>query len=233
MALLLTNIFLIGTYLIQSEDWSNSDGKMEQVTIDLLKDKNIILNTNMPDEYQKMPKVTVQYDTIDKTLYEALLLDDAICSLPNVDDVTLKTSTETFLKECKIFTKNVAFDKIQRTEDMISVRYRNLVDGIPLESSYIIFTISDARIVSMDRYWLNPVELSDTKKSVIPASVALLRFMKEEESPDEKVVDEISMVYWVDSSSYEVESFVSDTAFPAWKISYNHGKISYIPAWEQ
>jgi hypothetical protein len=88
-------------------------------------------------------------------------------------------------------------------------------------------------IVDFDRYWLNPVEMSDIEKEVIPAAAALIKFMSGKTDDEKIYVEDISLVYWLDASSFDVESPVTDTAFPAWKITYNRGNVRYILAWEQ
>ena len=51
-----------------------------------------------------------------------------------------------------------------------------------------------------------------------------------ENTDEEKIyVQDISLVYWLDSSVFDTESPVTDTAFPAWKITYNRGKNPIYP----
>jgi hypothetical protein len=57
--------------------------------------------------------------------------------------------------------------------------------------------------------------------------------MSEKTTEGKIYVEGLSLVYWLDSSVFDAESPVTDTAFPAWKITYNNGKIQHILAWEQ
>ena len=54
-----------------------------------------------------------------------------------------------------------------------------------------------------------------------------------EVSPEETVnVEKIELVYYADKNGVS-ENILYDTAFPAWRIEYNGGRIKYISAFEQ
>ncbi|MPN35901.1 hypothetical protein SDC9_183403 [bioreactor metagenome] len=93
--------------------------------------------------------------------------------------------------------------------------------------------MKDGKITDFRRFWLDPGEMSDSEKEVIPAAAALIKFMSENAGEDKIYVQDISLVFWLDSSAFNAESPVTDTAFPAWKITYNDGKVRYVTAWEQ
>jgi hypothetical protein len=93
--------------------------------------------------------------------------------------------------------------------------------------------VKDGKVVAFDRFWLDPVETNDIEKEVIPAVAALIKFMSGNQEDEKITVQDISLVYWVDSSVFDTEYTVTDTAFPAWKITYNRGKVQYVLAWDQ
>ena len=130
-------------------------------------------------------------------------------------------------------TENVTFENIDRKGSEILVNYKNYIKGIAIEDSHITCTVRDGKIVDFERYWLNPVETGSMEKEVIPAGAALIKFMGENTAKEKIYIEGISLVYWLDSSAFDAESPVTDTAFPAWKITYNSGKSHYILAWEQ
>jgi hypothetical protein len=113
------------------------------------------------------------------------------------------------------------------------VIYKNYINEIAIEDSIIICTIRDGKIAEFERYWLNPVEVNDIEKEIISADTALIKFMSENTTGEKIYVHDIDLVYWLDSSAFNTEAPVTDTAFPAWKITYNRGKTQYILAWEQ
>jgi hypothetical protein len=157
-----------------------------------------------------------------KTMPETELTDEALISM-----------TMEFIEACDLMTENVTFDKIVRTGGEIRVIYKNYINDIAIEDSHINVTIKNGKIVDFERYWLEPVDSNDAEKEIIPAAAALIKFMSETAKEERIYVKDISLVYWLDSSTFDAEFPVTDTAFPAWKITYNRGKIQYILAWEQ
>jgi len=137
------------------------------------------------------------------------------------------------MEKCDLMTANVTFERVERLGEDILVIYKNYIDEIAIEDSEIICTVRDGRITDVKRYWLNPVEVNDIEKEVISADTALIKFMSENTEGEKIYVQDIALVYWLDSGGFDAESPVTDTAFPAWKITYNRDKIQYILAWEQ
>ena len=56
--------------------------------------------------------------------------------------------------------------------------------------------------------------------------------MMQREGQEEMYISHMEMVYWLDTETVTGETPLSDTAFPAWKIVYNGGSVSYIKAYE-
>jgi regulatory protein YycI of two-component signal transduction system YycFG len=233
VALIVTNLVLISTYLFQSNSLKDDEKEMQDVTIKLLEEKNIFVQTDIPNDHRRMAKLTVQYDKLNEDTIKNQIAKQEPLPDEKPTDEALISMTDDFLASCGLMTENVTFDKIDRSGENILVNYKNYIDGIEIEDSYITVTINQGKITALSRYWLNPVEVSNNEKEVIPAATALIKFMSEN-TTDEKInIEGISLVYWLDSSSFDAEAPVTDTAFPAWKITYNQGKIQYIPAWEQ
>ena len=233
VALIVTNLVLIGTYFFQEYRFRSNEEEMRIATIKLLEDKNIFVETEIPEMHGRMPKITVQYDKINQDVIEEQLANHKTLAAGKVTDDNLIALTTEFLEQCNLMTENVTFDTIERTGKNIRVTYKNYLNGYAIEESYIIFTVTDGRITDMKRFWLNPIEVSDTEKGAISAVAALIRFMRENTEEEKIHVQDISLVYWLDASAFDAESPVTDTAFPAWKITYNRGKTQYVSAWEQ
>jgi len=234
VALLFTNLVLIAFYFSQNNNFESDAREMQEVTVKLLESKNIYLKTDIPDEHPRMPKLTVQFDTMDENLIQEQIDRQKVLSdKEQADNDKIKEITTKFIENCGMMSENVKLGKIERTNSGIKVTYKNYMNGVTIEDSYIIFTIVDGKITDFQRYWLDPLEVSEIKKEVIPAVAALIQFMSDNKAEEKIYVQDISLVYWLDSSSFDAESPVTDTAFPAWKITYNRGKIQYVPAWEQ
>lgn len=233
VALIVTNLVIIATYLYQTNAIKSDEQDLQEVTIKLLESKNIFVETDIPKEHPRMPKLTVQFDKMNEDIINEKLTNQKSVSERKLTDKKLKEITAAFIENCNLMTDNVTFDSIESGKTDIRVTYKNYIDGIAIEDSYIICKVKDGKITDLTRYWLNPVEVSENKKEVIPAAAALIQFMSENKLEEKITVQAISLVYWLDSSSFDAESPVTDTAFPAWKITYNRGKVKYIPAWEQ
>ncbi|HML35835.1 MAG TPA: two-component system regulatory protein YycI [Bacillota bacterium] len=236
VALIITNLVLIGTYVYQNTRFNTDEKEMQDVTVKLLAEKNIFIETDIPKERPKMSKLTVKYDKMNEdVIKEQLDRQEALTEAEQTDE-NLISVTKSFIEECGLMTENVTFDRIDRTDDEILVTYKNYIGKTAIEDSYIIFTIKDGKIADFKRYWLNPVDDNDIEKEVIPAVAALVKFMSENTEGEKIHVTDISLVYYLDSNAFDAESPVTDTAFPAWKITYDQGnreKSTYIMAWEQ
>lgn len=232
VALIVTNLVLAGAYLLQNLSLENEE-EMQDGTIKLLAAKNIYLKTEIPEEQPRMPKLTVQFDTINEDDVNELIASQA--SLPEAEqsDENLIALTTQFIKDCGLMTENVTFHSIERSGDEIKVTYKNYIENVAIEESYILCTLKGGKIVEFRRFWLDPVEVSNSEKEVMPARAALIKFMSENAGVDPIYIQNISLVFWLDTSAFNAESPVTDTAFPAWKILYNDNKVQYITAWEQ
>ena len=233
IALIVTNIVLIFTYVFKADAFVSTDETILSDTIDLLNSKNIFIETTIPKKHNRMPVLTVEYDTIDQDILEEQLLNQKPLSSLDQTDTNIERMASEFIDRCNLLTENVRLDSIENKDNNFVITYKNYINEIPIEDSYIICEISDGIVQNVKRYWLNPIEFGKTKKEVIPAVAALIKFMSENDHDEKIYVEEISLVYWLDSSAFNTDSPVSDTAFPAWKITYNHGKIMYIMAYEQ
>jgi len=233
VALIVTNIVLVLTYVYKDDIFKSTDETVLSDTIALLESKNIFIETDIPEKNSRMAVLTVEYDTMDQDLLEELLLNQKAQPMSGLSDNDIINMAEEFINKCGYLTENVKYESIEKAGSKFIVTYKNYIDEIAIEDSYIICTISDGKIEEIQRYWLNPVELGKTKKEIIPAVAALLKFMSNNDQDEKILVEDISLVYWLDSDSFNTESPVSDTAFPAWKITYNHGKIKHIMAYVQ
>ena len=75
------------------------------------------------------------------------------------------------------------------------------------------------------------VDSIDTNGLLISASEALIKLLDDEAVQDGLEIDEVSLVYWVDTS-LSSEYALEDTAIPAWKFAGNRG-CYYVEAFAQ
>ena len=224
VALLVTNIFLVILYVIVNDKDQAGDTLFEE-TIALLEDKQIYIKGNLPVEHLKMPVLRVEYDQWDEELINRKLL------IQSPVDKTPIEIVETFLKGCDVWDQGIVIDRVEENEDSTIIFFKNEYEGVPIEDSYIASTVKDGVITEIERFWLNPLGKGKSKKATISASAALIDLMRSKDSKTSIVVESMEMVYWLDPSGYIAETAISDTALPAWKITYNGGKIKYVPAY--
>ena len=234
VALILTNLVLIFSYAFREEDMLQSSDTILADTIDHLESKNIYIRTEIPEKYGRMPVLYVEYDKMDmEQIVKELADQQPVVLVPGNDEQMIQLAIS-FIEKCGLYSEHVAFDNIKKNQETTTVSFKNNIDGIQIEDSYIICDVAeDGRIVRLDRYWLEPVEYGKMKKQITSASRALIKFMSEKEGEERAYIDDISLIYWLDSDSFETQSPISDTAFPTWKITYNGGKTQYIVAHEQ
>lgn len=233
IALLITNLFLIIMHgSVKAENQPEEEMLLNE-TIELLETKNIYVDTELPVKHSKMPILSVEYDRLDPTVLQQQLWTQDQLDKENRSRENILKKTEEFLAKCGIWGPNVELDRLEQNEGITTVYFRNVYQGIPVEDSYIICTVEDGLIKDIDRFWLKPIAFGKTKKATMSASAALINFMSEKNDLESILVEDVKMVYWLDPSNYGSENTISDTAFPAWKITYNDGQIKHIPAYNE
>lgn len=234
VALIITNLILIFVNVYKNDypGLNLNNGDLNE-TLQLLENKNIFVEADIPHRYSRMPVLTVEYDRLNQEFIEELLAKQKELPEADLTDEKIIDLATDFIRKSGYLTDNVKFYSIERKFGKTFVTFRNYINDIPIEDSSIICTLSKGKIINFERYWLNPVELSKMKKNIIQPEAALVKLMNEKDLDERIVVKDISLVYWLDSQSFDPQSTVSDTAFPTWKITSDDGQVHYIIAFEQ
>jgi len=232
IALLITNIFLLVTYTLSNSDNETSEEELLRETIALLEEKNIYVKGELPSVYQKMPVLMVQYDRLDPDFLHQKLAEQIPMERESRSRKEIVKMVEAFLKDCGNWSPNEILDKVEQQDNKTYVHYKNEYEGYLVEDSYIICTVENGVITEVDRFWLKPKGFGQAKKATISASAALLSLMREKDQREAILVEDMELVYWLNPSDYEGETAISDTALPAWKITYNDGKVKHISAYK-
>jgi len=231
ISLLITNMILGG--LIFHEYLKESDSRRSYLadTLELLSARGIDVDAEIPSDRIRMPVLSVRYDNLDKSLLQREIAATRPLDAASRTDQDIQAMTDDLLERCGILSKSVRFDRIEKESGVETVIYKNVIDDIDIEDSYIKCTVADGTVTGLQRLWLEPVELGKNKKEVMPIAEALIRFMSENQEYEKIKIEKIEIVYWLDTTALGAsETPVSDTAFPAWKITYNGGKIKHISA---
>jgi hypothetical protein len=231
VALLATNIILIAVYGHLAPASNTTDQELETETIALLADKGIYIKGSLPLKHNNMPVLSVEYDRLDPNLLQEQLWDQIPIDENDRSRQSMLELANHFLEKCGVLTDTVELESVNQTGTTTTVTYRNVYQEILVEDSYIICTIEGGQVVKMDRYWAKPVEFGRTKRATISPSAALISIVSEKHELGSVMVEKVEMVYWLDPTNYGGENTVSDTAFPAWKITYNDGQVIHVPAY--
>ena len=230
-ALITANLFLVVVFVVLKAENSADEAKIQQETIALLAEKNIIVETEIPLKHENMPVLNVKNDRLEESFLTRKLEEQVPMPLEFRNEENYLSMTEAFLKSCGIWTEHVVFDSYTTEENRVIISYRNEYEGHRIEDSSIVCVIENGVISEFDRHWLTPISFGRTEKATVSASGALVSFMGDKDRPEKIIIESIEMVYWIDSSSYEGDSTISDTAFPAWKILYNNGQVRHVLAY--
>lgn len=234
IALLITNIFLAWNVISERMASRTSSGDVVQQTIQLLKSRNIYVNSDIPIKYNKMPVLEVLLEKFDKRTYKEKLKHQTALSPDKRSEKDIIDMTKAFIEENGLFSNTMRQESITKQGNTYIITYRNYYDGIPIENSYLKLTIEDGKIVDISRFWLKPtVGKSKRTKEIMPSTAALIKFMSEQKAGEIINISDIELVYWIDTTIDMAQTASSDTALPTWKITYNNGKQKFYSAYDE
>ncbi len=234
IALIAANVFLLSMLGWQAFQENRAMKVTEQQTLTLLASRNVILQGNLPEPAGRLPVLEVRHEHLDEDLVaEKLAGQDLLTDNELAQESGLLKRVEAFGASCGFDSENMVLDKVDGIADGFVITYKNVVDDIPIEKSYLQFTVQDHRVSAVDCYWLEALHYGDTRHATISPVQALLEFVSYHGDEDQVVIKGIELVYWLDDSSIDQNTAVQDTAFPAWKITYNDGETEYIFAYDE
>ena len=235
-ALLITNLILIGS-LVGKHLYNEEIQRVEIAdTISVMESRNIYFEAKLPEKPGNHPILYVEYDTIDPEKINESIANQAGLGSNEITEASIKQYVVDFLKSASIYSKNLMLQSISNKDGVYYLEYKNMVGKFPLEDSYIKCSVKNGKIENFHRVWLKPLEFGKNKRAVMDVSSALVRFMnalqKEQANGEKITITKMELVYWLDTSAFDLNSPISDTAFPSWKITYNNGKVMHILGYE-
>ena len=232
-ALLLTNLLLLGNMLYDNANVQAKEKLFIENTLAVLEARNITIETPLPKGQPRMPVLSVEYDNDDAAVIQEQIANQQALPKSQWIEADIRTMAEKLLEACGLLTENVRYDGFQMKNGSFILTYSDVIKGIAIEDSYMTCVVKDGKVESINRLWLRPVDFGKTKKQVIPLAQALISFMSDKTGSEKITINKIELVYWLDTGSVGLETPISDTAFPAWKISFNNGQVAHINAFEQ
>lgn len=233
VALIGTNIFLVFTFGFNDSVQKVSNTK--EALLSVLSNNNITLTVDVPQKQVEMPVLYIEYKAFNQDKIKALIKEKKYgVAGENFSEDDLTKVSQRFLSDSGLLNENVVLNGVVKQGIGTVVQYRNEIKGVAIEESYIYCYFENGKLLSADSYWLEAVKLSNKKSKILSATEALIIFMNQVENKDEKIIiNGIELVYWLDTSTFDGEELVTDTALPAWKVVYNGNQRKHIYAYEQ
>lgn len=239
--LVITNIFLIGVYGARYREDKESSSELYSYTIEQLEANDIRMECDIPEKPDRIPTLTIQYEenpSEEKVIAAVMKIRDSEEAAESRAEY--EEMAGIFLDECGVSLKDAALAGYEERDDgSVIVTYENHYGRIPLQECAMNVVFRDGYVSRLQRQWISAVEEGTAKLEITEPVTALLSFIdivksERNESVPEKIVEveDIRLVYYADKSSV-TESILYDTAFPAWQIRYDGGRIRYISAFEQ
>jgi hypothetical protein len=231
IALLVTNLVLLGAYVLRETQRSDDD---EETLRRILTEYKVFLETETPRRPAPMAVLYVRPETEDEALIEKALAEQEPIPVAARDRDSLLNAANAVLERCGLLTENAKPETPFQTEgEKTIIRYRDVFEGIPIEESYILCTMENGRVTKIGRKWYTPLELHDAKGEIIGPTEALMQLLPEKDKEKALIVRDMELVYHVNPDRPGAESLIGDTALPAWKVTDDEGGVSYIAAYEQ
>lgn len=233
VALIGTNIFLVFTFGFNG--FAQKSGEIKDVLIPVLANNNITLATEIPPKQGKYPVLYLEYKAFDQgKINDLIKANGYVATSKKISEEDLVKLSDLFLSDSGLLNEHVIFASVHKQGAGMVVAYKNEINGMAIEESYIYCYFEKGELLSVDSYWLEAKSLSKKKMNVITPEEALIGFMTQVKNKEEKiVVESMELVYWLDTSTFDGEEFVTDTALPAWKIVYNGNQNKHIYAYEE
>jgi regulatory protein YycI of two-component signal transduction system YycFG len=246
LALLVTNIFLVATYgtMGVKDDPVTLD---QETLIELLEARGVYLEAQIPKHPKSMEVVAVEVvRSVDEEVNALLASQGAPelfnigdkfpgSELLNIEDPDLArayvSASINFITALGFMDETVKFRELSLgQEGQILVEFQNIYDGVNLEESSIVCSFSQGSLIAMDALWLKPIANNRKKVTIMEPAVALLALVGEKDTEEKLRVNSIELAYWLNAEEANLEDTVTDTAFPAWCITYNEGEKMYFTA---
>lgn len=227
IALIVTNIFLLTSHLMRHQEMSEVTNKAALSQI--LAERGVRLETDLPMSRGELPVVQGEYLSLDDEDVQALI-ETQTQTISEESDEAYREEAEEFLTYLGVMEENVTFESVKgQTGGDVRVRFVNTIGGLDVAGNYMDCYFRRGRIERFEYFWLKPTNISQRRMETISAATALMT-ADYEQAVGMQIWD-VQMVYWVpDTQEMEIDSAISDTAFPAWQITTSAGEKIYVEA---
>lgn len=230
VALLLTNIFLI--YACVEKYHEKTTVTDSSGFISALSQHGIELEAEIPEERGRLPVLSLSYSEPGSTMREVLRNSDfGVVSGSEKDLKVYENVANRFMEEMGFSMTDFFCGTVQKSEEVTKVPYFPTYGGYSIYTKPLEVVFKNGKITGLEGKVAIGVPASKRRVSVISPEKALLIFMSEEAKNNKKtVIKDIELVFWANNENVDENELVLDTAFPAWRITYDDEKIRYIEA---
>ncbi|SHJ96062.1 two-component system regulatory protein YycI [Tepidibacter formicigenes] len=208
----------------------------------LLKTKNITINTDLPKQTPKLSALSVKYEAMEENL-EGIFQDNINLYIEDNKKIIYKgkANLKSFSKEeSKVYTEKILkkykLDKdsylkyITKNNNFIEVFYCGKYKDYFLEESYMKFIFYPNGEFIFVRLWFIPIEDKVQKKRVITSVEAVMN--KFNELKENSTIEDINLVYkFLSNENIDLSKTKIRTVFPMWRIKANK-EYYYVPAFD-
>ena len=236
IALILTNVFLLYTLQVLPK---GAEAEIDASSVaKALELKGIRLESEIPLSRPELAPLTVEYASEDgqKSLssYTSLKGDPE-----EATDGAYAKLCEDIMESLGIDIKYAVLDSFERDntggKETARLRYRCEAEGIVLDASSFAISFEDGRLKELKNDWISPLAVGRVKNRILGASYSLMDFMAEAGNFSEEgqglIIEDIKLVYWLNREGYESGGAATDTALPAWRVSWREENTGKEGAW--
>lgn len=229
IALLITNAFLL--YLFLDKNYEKVETASETSIKRVLSEHDISLKTKIPEVRTKLPVLSLSYTSPNGEIVEEKLKNRSFKLSESAGTQQYEKISNLFMEKMGFLLTDFVVGDISRDEEKVTVPYFSVYDGYIIDDEPLYVMFEKGELVGLKGKLTIGMPAVKKQIPVMSAKEALLLFMSEQAGKENKItINEIKMVFWVNGDVLTEENLVLDTAFPAWRITYNGDNIKYILA---
>ncbi len=131
-----------------------------------------------------------------------------------------------FIKEKGIDTSDMKLSKVIEEENLFKIEYTKVYEGRYIERANTLIEVDQRGIFSLERMWLNVVEVGEKPRYISTAPKSILSLLTMEEAYG-KTIEDISLTYYFDPEKQEFVNNPTDAkrgnTVPGWRVVFSDG----------
>lgn len=136
-----------------------------------------------------------------------------------------------FLEERGYPTQDMVCTRRETKGGQVSLRFSKIYEDVLVESSYTNMVVDAKGVRTMDRLWLNIIEISENEITMASAPKALLSLLTKPEYANRTITDLEPCYYFNPEEQGYVEDITKaqeGRAIPAWRMEFDDGEVAIV-----